>query len=251
MSLEQQVSVVTEFRDAEGNITAIYDEKNVLMGFVDKVLGDSLEEEGLDKAGEALRRLRNLSQASSVSAAKLLHGVNSHWKEWEHEEDDTFLIWAVRETGYDKYTVKKRVCEWEFLEGNYIPKPHRPKIVDNYTIRQLDKIYSIRVASKENKGGGYLEFIEEDYEVTDKQWLQLAEAIDEQAVGEVVKEIKNKESNSNALSLKIDEDGLVWAYQGKDSQTVGQLFVEKKHPLVEKAIRRITENAAITERNEY
>lgn len=250
MSLEQQSIVVTEIRNGDGEVVEVFDEKEILMGLADKTLGEGLESGSMNVIAETLRRFRFLNQASSLSAAKLLHGVNHNWMEWEHEEEDTFLEWAVREVGYDKQTIKKRVCEWEFLQGNYIPKPYRERIGD-YTVRQLDKVYSIRVAAKENKGGGYLNFIEEDYQVTDDQWLALSEAIDDVAVREIVQEIKGKDGNSNAMTLKIDDQGVVWVYQGQDAETIGQLFVEKKKALVEKAIRRICENSNITERNDY
>jgi hypothetical protein len=226
-----------------------YDEKEVLLAAADKVLGVALEG-SLDSAAEALRRFKNLSYASSVAGAKLLHGVNANWQEWEHDDQDTFLAWAVRETGMDLQTVKKRVCEWEFLNGNYVPKPYRSKIAD-YTVRQLDKVYSICVSAKENKEGGYLNFIEEDYAVSEEQWLALSEACDEEMTGEVVREIKGKEKNSNHMSLKIDDDGTLWVYQGKTQETIGQLFVAKENEVVQKAIRRITENSGITERTEY
>lgn len=250
MSLDQQIAVVTDIRDNKGNIVEHFDEKEILFAAADKTLGDSLEAGSLDLVGEALRRFQNLGQASSLSSARLLHGVNQNWMEWEHEGEDTFLSWSVRETGYDKRTVIKRVCEWELLTGNYVPKPYRSKIND-YTVRQLDKVYSICVGVKENKGGGYLNYVEEDYQITDEQWLALSEAIDEEMVASVVREIKGKEKNSNHMSLKIDDDGVVWVYQGNKSETIGQLFVEKKSELVEKAIRRICDNSGITPRNEY
>lgn len=249
MNLEQQNTVAVVGLNEDGSVQ-VFDEKQLLLDAADKMLGDSLESGSLGVVEEALRRFRNLGYASSISAAKLLHGVNQNWMEWEHEEGDTFLEWAVRETGYDRQTIKKRVCEWEMLQGNYIPKPYREK-VSNYTVRQLDKVYSIVVSCKENKGGGYVNFIEEDYDISDEQWVRLAEAVDEVMVGEVVKEIKGKEKNSNHMSLKIDDDGTLWVYQGKSAETVGQLFVEKEVEVVQKAIRRIVSNSGITERNEY
>lgn len=248
MSLEQKNTVAVIGVNKDGSVIE-YDEKEVLLAAADKVLGVALEG-SLDSAAEALRRFKNLSYASSVAGMKLLHGINQNWQEWEHEDGDTFLLWAVRETGLDLQTVKKRVCEWEFLSGNYVPKPYRSKIQD-YTVRQLDKVYSISVSAKENKEGGYLNFIEEDYDISDEQWLALSQACDEEMTGEVVREIKGKEKNSNHMSLKIDEDGTLWVYQGKTQETIGQLFVGKDNPVVQKAIRRICENGGITERNEY
>lgn len=250
MSLEQQVGVVTEIRNNSGEIVEVFDEKEILFAAADKALGDSLEEGTLGIVGEALRRFRSLSQASSISAARLLHGVNYRWLDFEHEDGDTFLSWAVRETGYDRLTVIRRVCEWEFLSGGYIPQEFRDRIED-YTVRQLDKVYSVCVTAKEDKHKGVLDIVPEDYEIETEDWLKLSEALDDVAVGEAVREIKGKEKNSNHLSLKIDDDGVVWAYQGKSSETIGQLFVEKEVELVQKAIRRICESSGISRRNEY
>ena len=250
MSLEQQVGVVTEIRNEHGEITEVFDEKEILFAAADKALGDSLENGTLGIVAEALRRFRNLSQASSLSAARLLHGINIRWLDFEHEEGDTFIEWAVRETGYDRQTVIRRVCEWEFLTGGYIPQPFRERIND-YTVRQLDKVYSVCVGTEEDKQHGNLEIIQEDYEIEDEDWLKLSEALDDVAVTEAVREIKGKEKNINNMSLKLDPDGVVWVYQGKSYETCAQLFTEKESELVKKAIRRICKNAGITPRNEY
>src|SRR5512139_2744736 len=135
MSLEQKNTVAVIGVSPDGSVIE-YDEKEALLAAADKVLGVALEG-SIDSAAEALRRFKNLSYASSVAGAKLLHGINQNWLEWDHEDGDTFLEWAVRETGYDKQTAKKRVCEWEFLNGTYVPKQFRKKIGE-YTVRQLD-----------------------------------------------------------------------------------------------------------------
>lgn len=249
MNLSQPVAVQKQLVKEDGT-TEVFDEKEILFAAADKTLGDSLEQGSLGMVAEALRRFRNLGWASALSAARLLHGVNANWQEWEHEEGDNFVAWAVRETGYDAQTVRKRFCEWEFLNGDYIPKPYRNKISE-YTVRQLDKVYGIRVSAKENKEGGYLNIVEEDYQVTDEQWLALSDAVDEAMVADVVRQIKDKEKNSNHMSLKIEKDGTLWVHQGKNSQTIGQLFVDKDNEVVQKAIRRICENSGITEKSEY
>lgn len=225
-------------------------EQDVLFAVVENYLGKSLEDGNLQIIAEVLRRFRFLNRASSLATAKMFHCVNTNWQEWEHEEGDTFVSWAVRETGYDAQTIRKRFCEWEFLNGDYIPKPYREKI-SGYTVRQLDKVYGICVSTKENKESGYLNIVEEDYQITDDHWLALSEAIDEGMVADVVREIKDKEKNSNHMSLKIEKDGTLWVHQGKVSQTVGQLFVDSESETVQKAIRRICENSGITEKNEY
>lgn len=249
MNLSQPLALQKELISEDGTVE-IFDEKEILFAAADKTLGDSLEKGSLAMVAEALRRFRNLGWASALSAARLLHGVNTNWQEWEHEQDDTFVSWAVRETGYDAQTIRKRFCEWEFLNGDYIPKLYREKI-SGYTIRQLDKIYGICVSAKENKDGGYLNIVEEDYQITDEHWLALSEAVDEAMVADVVREIKDKEKNSNHMSLKITEDGTLYVHQGKNSQTVGHLFVDSENETVQKAIRRICENAGITGQNVY
>lgn len=249
MKLDQRVSVQTQFINENGQIEK-FDEKELLFAAADKTLGDALEKGSIGLCAEALRRFRALSWASSIALARLLHGVNQNWMEWEHEKGDTFLDWAVRETGMDRQTVKKRVCEWEFLYGNYVPKEYRRNIAE-YTVRQLDKVYSLCVNAEENRQGGYLNIVEEDYQITDENWRALSEAVDEHMVADVVREIKGKEKNSNNMSLKIDADGTLWVYQGKREETIGQLYTEKDSEVVKKAIRRICENSGITERNNY
>src|SRR5512139_3141511 len=85
MSLEQQ------------SIKYPVEEDVVSLG--DRALGECLETGRLDFAAETLRIYRSINHSSSIGSAKLLHGVNSNWMGFEHDHEDTFLAWAVRETG--------------------------------------------------------------------------------------------------------------------------------------------------------
>lgn len=221
-----------------------------VIGMGDAALGKCLESGDLSLVAETLRTYRSLDRSSGVGTAKLIHGVNFHWKEFEHEKGDNLLAWAVRETGHDASTIRKRLCEWEFLTGDYVPKPYR-RHIQEYTVRQLDKIFGICVTSRENKEVGNLDIVQEDYQITDEHWLRLSEAVDEVMVSDVVREIKDKEKKSNHMSLKIDDNGDLWVYQGKTERVVGHLNTIDQNEVVQKAIRRITENSGITPRNQY
>lgn len=228
----------------------VYDgEQESLFSYADRSLGQSLEDGSLDSVAETLRMFRTLGRDSSLAAAKTLHGVNRNWYQLEHEEGESFLEWAVRETGYSGLTIERAICMWEFLFEDYIPKPYRAKIA-GHTVQQLHKEYSIRVSCKRSEEGDY-DYVEEDYEITDKQWLALAEAPDTAGVVAVVDKIKGRKGNKNRMSLKIAEDGTLWVFQGKHSETWGQLKVGSQSELVQKAIRRACENLPITEHNDY
>lgn len=227
----------------------VYDgEQESLFSYADRSLGQSLEDGSLDSVAETLRMFRTLGRDSSLAAAKMLHGVNNKWMSFEHEEGDTFAEWAVRETGYSKETVKRAVGLWEFVTGHYIP-PQFHKRITEHTIQQLQKEYSVRVTPESN--GKYYDFVREDCEITDKQWLALAEAPDTAGVVAVVDKIKGRKGNKNRMSVKIMDDGNVWVHQGKKSKRWATFFVGDDDELVQKMIRRAKDALAITEQNEY
>lgn len=225
-------------------LVVVEDEFDKLMAMPDNVMGTCLENDDLETIAGVLRGLRSLNRSSALATAKLLHSVNAHWNEFSHDEGDTFVYWATRETGYNSETVKKNVSVWEFLNGGYIPKQHRARFND-HTMKQLTKEYSLCITPHEKDGK--LEFIQEDYGLKDENWLALSECVDGPQTSALVMELKGKERNENYISFKIDADGSLWYFSKKSNGTIGQLFTEHKSELVREAVRCLLERAKIRE----
>ena len=227
--------------------TVLQEEERVF-ALADKAVFDSLESGGFDFAAEVISSYRSLSRVSELGVSRILHGVNQHWTDVEHDHDDNFFNWSTRSTGYVNETVERHIGVWEMLSGDYIPEQHL-KSVRSHTIRQLFKMYSMVVLPRKNQV--CYEFLTQDYVMDDEDWLKLAEASDERGVTDIVSKIKNKPRNKNFMSLKISKDGDIFAYQGNEVVTIGFLDVHTDDPLIYKAIKRITSNSGITERDEF
>ena len=79
----------------------------------------------------------------------------------------------------------------------------------------------------------------------------MSEAIDDYRTMEICQRAKGKERNKNHMSLKVDENGDVWAYQGNESEFLFTMPINTEIGLVQRAIRRIMRESGITRRSEY
>lgn len=218
-------------------------EKN-LFGLVDSIIGQALEKDDLNGLSESAKHFASLSKVAAMANAKLLHGINSYWNEFTKEVGDTITDFSRRSMGYSKETTRKNIAVWEFLSGDHIPKDMREKFND-HTMRQLTKEYSLCVALKEE--GGKFVFTEEDYELKHKDWLALAQCVDDAQTIALVQELKGKERNENYISYKVDASGAIWFFTKKESGVCGQLFLDHETDLFRKACVTLVERAKITE----
>ena len=207
-------------------------EETYVLELADRVLGESLEDGNFDLAFEVIEKFRAMNKASSLGIAKILHGVNSHWK----DQEETFIQQAVRKTGYSEQTIERYIHVWEMLTGDYIPEEFKENIW-NQTMRQLVKEAETVVDQK--------------YELDHDDWLALSEATDYHRTMDVCQAAKGKPRNKNHVSLKLDEAGDIFAYQGDRQAFVGTLNIESVDPLVIKAIHRICNDAGISKKSDY
>lgn len=203
----------------------------------ERMLGEALEN-GIESATRYAVSLVQAEEHSGVALSKFLHGVNSHWLEFE-TEGETFPQWSVRATGRELATCQRRLCIWEFLSGDYIPKKYIKRISD-FSIRQLSKAYGISVKQVENENG-YYDFISPEYDISNEQWLALSECRDEGGVIEVVRKITGKEPNSNRNTFRMKNGELIFYSGKKDGVVLGSLNCRSRDPLVLLGIEEVQE----------
>lgn len=225
----------------------LFKQDESLVSAAEYALGDSLEN-GLDRAEEYAQQFVSIEENSGLALARLLHGVNFRWSEFE-TEGETFWAWSVRATGRALATIQRRICTWEFLDGEYIPKDYYESI-RAFSTKMLAKAYVPFLRHSKNKVMGNYDFVPRDFKVSGKHWLKLSECADESMVMEVVRDITGRE-HKDRMSFKMDERGVLWVYKGNKYETIGQLFVDSESPLVQEAIADFMESAGITERNDY
>jgi len=218
------------------------------MALADRAVYDSLEDGNFDFARETISSYRSLARISQLGVSRILHGVNEHWKDVDHKDQDDFFQWSVRATGYVSLHIERYIGVWEMLSGGYVPDEFEDRM-KSHTVRQLFKVYSLVTAPRKEKVN--YSFIDQDYDIGHEDWLKLSEASDEKRVAEIVASIKGKPRNKNFMSLKIDSRGDVYVHQNGETFSVGFLNVSEDNPVVQKAIRRIVDGAGITQRDEY
>lgn len=227
-----------------------FQEESEFLALADKGLGDSLEL-GLDAASEYAQAFVSMEEGSGLGLAKFLHGVNYRWKDFEPEEGDSFQAWAVRSTSRAPATIQRRVCVWEWLNGDYIPARYRDAI-RGFSIKMLSKAYKVSLRHKNNKFTGRYDFESSGFDLEASDWLSMSESADEAMLTEVLDKIMGREPNSNRMSFKLNDNGDIWFYRGKkDSSVIGTLNVRNPSQLVKDGIAELMERAGITERNEF
>lgn len=227
-----------------------FQEESEFLALAEKGLGDSLEE-GLDTASEYAQAFVSMEEGSGMGLASFLHGINFRWGEFEKEEGDSFQKWAVRSTSRSAATIQRRVCVWEWLTGDYIPKAYKDAI-RGFSIKMLSKAYKASLRHRNNKYTGKYDFEPSGFDLEASDWLSLSECVDEAMLTEVLDKIMGRDPNSNRTVFKLDDNGEVWFYRGKkDSAVIGTLSVHNPSQLVKDGVAELMERAGITERNEY
>lgn len=219
------------------------------LALAEKGVGEGLED-GLQTAEQYARLFVSAEESGGLALGKFLHGVNFRWNDFENEEEEPFWMWSVRATGRALATVQRRICTWEFLDGNYIPKDYYDSI-RAFSTKMLAKAYVPFLRHSKNKAVGNYDFVPRDFEVEGKHWLKLSECADEGMVMDVVREITGRE-HADRMTIKIDSKGVLRVYKGrKEYDAIGQLFVDSRSALVQEGIAKLLEDANITEVGEY
>lgn len=212
-------------------------EMNVFLDRADHVVGTAMEDGNFEYAFLYVQQLKALQRASGMGAAKTLHLINLYWDRVEHDEE-SFLAQAKRITGYSELHIKRLICAWEMISGNYIPQAFRERISEQ-TLQCLFKEYQLVLLPRPN--GGKIEFVEQDYGVTEDDWRELSEAPGEREVADIVAGIKGKPRNKNLTRFVMNLSGDVFVYVGFDSDFLFKLPINDEREFIQNAIVKITE----------
>ena len=206
----------------------------------DQILGHKLED-GLESLGGAVGELVESEKGNGLAICKILHTVNFHWKDIEHDEYPTFDDWACGYTGYVKATVQRRICSWEFVD-QYVPGQHKETLLKNWSVGMLSRGYRVAVKHIRYKKDGNYGYEESGYEIDGGDWLALSECVDMPMLIERLGKITDKEPNSNRVSFSVDLNGEIRFYRGKkDVAVIGYLRSDSKSELVRDGISELME----------
>jgi len=206
-------------------------------------LGQSLEG-GIEVATDAVQQLQEMENGGAMAMSQFLHGVNFHWKELGYT-DDNFENWVVGSIGYNRAVIQRKVCVWDWLTGDWIPREYLETIEKNFSARMLSKAYKVSLRHSKNKHVGNYDFILSGNEIESGDWIALSECVDDAMLITVIDNITKREPNANRVSFDIDDNGSIWFNRGKkDRVVVGSLSVLDRSPLimdgVAEAVERLT-----------
>jgi len=203
------------------------DEFDGIKEMVDRRALDAIQNGDLDQATKLVRGLIKIAKISGKHLSRTLFQFHNHWDAFGSNE--TFEEWADREIGLHKHTVQRYIRVEELLNNTSIPAEVRKELTD----RNMTELFPIA------------NMMEQGYEPEPEQWEKIISQPDEVSIRETVRDIKGQEPRPTGLTLRMDEDGSLWAYRGGERFFFGSLNVEDHSPAVEQAIARVTRNAGI------
>lgn len=206
--------------------------EKTLFDKIDSVLAESLKEKDPELAFSAGKSLLGAVRLGGLGLAKLLHSVNSRWKDYEYS--GSFYGLAEDQLGIlAKATVDRYIAVWEMLTGAYLPNDIIEEVKAK-TMRQLVPMASL---------------IKQGFDVSTQDWRRLAHAIDANELREIIREIKGKPPKKQSMKIMLEEDGQLNAWSGGKVVNIGMLRVENEtDEIVSKAIERIVNNSGIIRR---
>jgi len=209
------------------------------------LVGQSLEG-GFDAVSESMEILRGMEQGSALGVSEYLHGVNYSWKEFckTHSIDDTFK--NVFSSWYDTATLQRKVCSWEMLTGDWIPKEYLDVIKRNYNTKMLNASYRVILKHFQNPHVGNYEYIKSGLDIKTSDYLALSECRDFPAVVDAVKKIKGEDPDKNKVSFTVRDNGDIVFYRGKkDQAVVGHLNVISDSALVKDGVSEVLKKLGV------
>lgn len=163
-----------------------------------------------------------------LALAKALWMINYNWNVFKL--GDEFLPTANDYLGsyLHPHTIERYVKVWNMLTS-YVPEELKEEL------KGKNIKYLIPIANAVASG----------YEVDNETWEKLADAPMSE-IPEIVREdITKKPARKNNLTLKIDENGSIWAYTISGRYFIGSLEVKIEEEHVQKAVNRIITNSGI------
>jgi hypothetical protein len=173
------------------------------------------------------KRMIGEMKRSGIALAKALWMINKNWLSFH--VGDEFEPTAQDYTGLHPHTIERYVKVWEML-ANYVPTEFKNEI-QHKNIRSL-----IPIANAVAQG----------YEIDTEVWEKLVQAPDYSEISKIVREdVKDESPRKNNLTLKVDNNGSIWAYNNNNVLFIGSLEVRDTNEIVKKAIERIINNSGM------
>lgn len=197
---------------------------------IDSILDEAVREKNAYIALNACKQLVRVAKTSGLGLAKILYHIYAKWDEFGIQDNFEDIVYEY--VGLHKYTVHKYVRVWAMHQEKKIPAKYEQEILQRNIKDQIP------IANALVQG----------YKIEDENWDKLVDASDFTEVAKIVREdIKGKEPSIDALRLRIDNGGGIWAYKAGEKRLVGALNINNADEIVKQAVQRIINNCGIME----
>ncbi len=195
------------------------DRENVLSE-VDGVSGVLYAQGDIRFAVSVLNAFEKFSDISGFARAKLLWGAQKWFVETK-QYGDFYEKFGIKDKGEQTYT-DRLIRLWDAIQNQAIPE----KIHKSRKVRELLPIS---------------EAISQGYEISDKVWKELAQALDMGEISSIIQKAKGKQPKKGTLTLVADSRGFITAWVDGHPHHVGTLNYADMDtdPVVKKAVLSI------------
>ncbi len=199
------------------------------LGGVDTVIELIKENGDFSVGADALRSMLALNKISGITLARMTYELKKVWTEFSQLEDD-FYSYMSEFSGVKQLTLQRYHDAWVGIEC--APVEVRPKLLAH----PMKNLYAL--GSK----------IEQGYEPEEDEWVELANTRNNSEFSAVLRGMANVKPRKNSLTIYLEEDGSLIAWNNKGKYNVGYLMIDNKDEAVVKAIERIVRSTGIVKR---
>lgn len=194
---------------------------------IDKIFEQSLQERDIYIISKFIKQKTMQIKLAGWSLAKILYLLNTHWEEFEIQEDFENLI--MQEFGISNVTASRYIRAWSLFAEKKIPEQLQAEIQS----RPIKDVIAIANTVKQG------------YELSKDDWENLAYSPDNKTVLGILRDIKGEEPRSNQLTIVLKRNGDLYAYQNDQSSFLGYFDLGVLDDIKTKALERIINNTGI------
>lgn len=202
--------------------------QDVMQG-VDNLLEEIKNTGEFELGANALRSMSGIARVTGWASSKLCHGMLQQWIA-DGREEDKFYDYLRDFTHLKRLIIERYIAAWD-------------------AVTKLPVDYTDQIVAQPIKNGIALgAAIAQGYEPNKEQMKKLASAKSNQEFLSTIREVKNKPAKRGSLTIYLEPDGTLKAWQSNKVEFVGDLDIKSDSPMVKKAIERIVKSAGIIKR---
>ena len=228
--MSSDIELVTDVVDNTFFVNETELSTNDVLDGVDLLLIEIHKTGEFERGADAIRSMHGAIRAAGWGSAKLIHGMKKEWLE-QGRDDDRFLDYMQDMTPLKRIVIERYILAWQAVMDIAFPSAER------LLIHPIKNGIALGAAMAQG------------YEPTDTQIEKLLSARNNQEFLGIIREVKGKEPRKGSLTIYLEKNGSLQAWQGNDTRFVGDLDISSKDPMIMKAVERIVTSSGIIKRS--